>query len=315
MGRWKKCLSAIRWLADQGINPAYIVDSNSINMPNIMYSIPVVSPAKFYEEIIDDYIVISSDIYGAEIINDLETHSFSNYVLLSEVDNFGRTNEINRDEWIKKKLLSIPNGKKILDAGAGEQRYRKYCKHLNYTSQDFCEYDGKGAGGLQPGSWNTSKIDIVSDITSIPVEDDSFDVILCTEVLEHINNPGVAIEEFARILKKGGELIITAPFCSLSHMAPYYFYSGFSIYWYRDILCKYGFRIAEDQHNGNYFSYIAQELRRIGFIGKSYAQYDVNEKDVEAIEEVISILRRMDANDTMSYELLCYGYHIDAYMK
>ena len=73
----------------------------------------------------------------------------------------------------------MPKGARILDAGAGERRFQNYCSHLEYVSQDFGEYAGGGdVLGLQTGSWDNEGLDIVSDITSIPVGDASFDCIL-----------------------------------------------------------------------------------------------------------------------------------------
>lgn len=46
-------------------------------------------------------------------------------------------NEERRNEWIEKQLKSIPDGLRILDAGAGELRWKKFCSHLEYVSQDF----------------------------------------------------------------------------------------------------------------------------------------------------------------------------------
>ena len=118
---------------------------------------------------------------------------------------FGTNNKVNRDKWLEKTLSKISPGARILDAGAGELQYKKYCSHLNYVSQDFCRYEGKGNGkGLQAGEWNTSKVDILSDIISIPEKDASFDAILCVEVFEHLPDPIKAINEFARLLKSGG---------------------------------------------------------------------------------------------------------------
>ena len=68
-----------------------------------------------------------------------------------------------------------------------------------------------------------------------PVKNNEFDHILCIEVLEHLPNPTEAIYEFSRILNVGGTLILTAPFNSLTHYAPFYFYNGFSKYYYSKI--------------------------------------------------------------------------------
>ena len=81
----------------------------------------------------------------------------------------GVSNESSREHWLEETLRSIPDKNRILDAGAGTQRYRMFCKHLNYVSQDFGGYDGKGdAAGLQTGEFNYGSLDIISDIVSIP---------------------------------------------------------------------------------------------------------------------------------------------------
>lgn len=179
-------------------------------------------------------------------------------------------NELNRQSWLQKNLSEISPGSRILDAGAGELKNRKYCTHMKYVSQDFCQYKGRHRGaideGLQNGVWDTSHIDIISDITNIPEPDDSFDVILCSEVLEHIPEPTHALDEFSRLLKPNGILLLTAPFNSLVHMAPYHFCSGFSKFWYEHHLSIRNFTIKELIANGDYFSYIGQELFRLGSV-------------------------------------------------
>ncbi|GAH31597.1 unnamed protein product, partial [marine sediment metagenome] len=90
------------------------------------------------------------------------------------INNCGLNNKSVRDSWLEKTLSEIPAGFKILDAGAGELQYKKFCHHLNYVSQDFGQYDGLGNDiGLQTKTWDNRKVDIVSDITDVPVQDDS----------------------------------------------------------------------------------------------------------------------------------------------
>ena len=177
-------------------------------------------------------------------------------------------NDLNRQAWLKKTLAALPAGGRILDAGAGELRNRQYCGHLEYVSQDFCQYQGQRGGaikeGLQNDSWDVSQIDLVSYIVAIPSPDASFDAILCSEVLEHVPEPTHALDEFARLLKPGGKLILTAPFASLVHMAPYHYCSGFFRYWYEHHLELRSFGIAELVPNGDWFGYTEQEIRRFG---------------------------------------------------
>jgi SAM-dependent methyltransferase len=183
-------------------------------------------------------------------------------------------NEANRQVWLATTLSALPEGSRILDAGAGELRNRPLCDHLVYTSQDFCQYEGKGdATGLQTGSWDTSRIDLVCDITAIPMADASFDAILCSEVLEHIPEPTRALDEFARLLKPSGKLILTAPFASLVHFAPYHYCTGFSRYWYEHHLVKRRFQIQELVPNGDWFSFCQQELMRLGGMARRYGDW------------------------------------------
>src|SRR5712664_1290824 len=79
---------------------------------------------------------------------------------------FGTHNAETRETWVERKLSELPAGSRILDAGAGELQYKRFCGHLKYVSQDFGSYDGAGDGsGLQTGTWDTSRTDIVCDIT------------------------------------------------------------------------------------------------------------------------------------------------------
>jgi len=57
----------------------------------------------------------------------------------------------------------------------------------------------------------------VSDIASILLQENCFDVVLCIGVLEHVPDLFGALMEFARVLQDGGQLILTALFCSLTH--------------------------------------------------------------------------------------------------
>lgn len=219
----------------------------------------------------------------------------------------GTNNLTDRQLWVKNTLQSLPKGLMILDAGAGEQQYKKYCSHLYYTSQDFCEYEGRGnEKGLQTGIWDTTSIDIVCDITSIPQKDESFDVILCTEVFEHIPDPLLAILEFKRLLKPGGHLIITAPFNSLTHFAPFHFSTGFSKYFYEHHLVKLDFNIIEITANGNYSEYLAQELRRLLTYFNKTSLF--TKACIFYLLRFININKSINQND----QLGCFGYHVHA---
>ena len=223
----------------------------------------------------------------------------------------GAGNEATRNAWVEQALRKLPAGARLLDAGAGEQRYRPFCSHLKYVSQDFAGYDGKGDGaGLQTQVWDQSRLDIVCDITSIPEPDGSFDAVLCTEVFEHLPEPTAALREFARLLKPGGHLILTAPFCSLTHFAPFHFATGFNRYYYKRHLPATGFEILDVQENGNFFEFLAQELRRARGVAARYAGESFTAEELAAIHTVLGALQRFSGNDRGSKELLHFGFHV-----
>ena len=227
----------------------------------------------------------------------------------------GTSNETARVLWIEETLKKIPAGLTILDAGAGECQFKKFCSHLEYISQDFAQYHGEGEVGLQTGNWDNSKLDIVSDILSIPLPNHSMDVVMCTEVLEHIPDPAAAIKEFGRLVKPGGYLLITAPFASLTHFAPYHFASGLSRFFYEKYLPENGFDIIELDFNGNFFEYVAQENRRIKSIAAKYAGKKLNTFQKIIIHLNLLILQSLSKKDKGSSELLCFGIHVFARKK
>ena len=219
-------------------------------------------------------------------------------------------NEINRQSWLKKTLSALEPKARILDAGAGELKDKQDCNHLDYVSQDFCQYEGEKGGalneGLQCSEWDTNHIDLVSDITSIPSADASFDAIICSEVLEHVPEPTQALNEFSRLLKPGGKLIITAPFASIVHMAPYYYCSGFSSYWYKYHLESCGFNIEELSPNGDWFAYLHQEIIRLGSMERRYGNWSWI---FAYAYSLLGVLYFKIRGDKRAEDLACFGWH------
>ena len=225
---------------------------------------------------------------------------------------FGTQNANNRNLWLEKVLSEIPTGLTVLDAGAGNGNKEKFCKHLNYISQDIAEYAGnEEAEGLHTGEVDYSKLNIVSDIIDIPLDDESLDVILCVEVLEHVENPLLVFKEFSRLLKKNGKLILTAPFNSLTHYAPYHYSTGFSKFYYEKHLPSYGFEIIDITANGNYYEYLAQENRRLSEVSKKYSSSKFLDPFFYLSRfYLLNFLKRQSKKDSGSDSLLCFGYNL-----
>jgi SAM-dependent methyltransferase len=104
----------------------------------------------------------------------------------------------NRRLWSILEQAFLKGGNKILDFSPSRSLYRKLksISSINYTSTDF-------AGEFIA--------DLRFDITQIDSPDNSFDVIICYHILEHIPNDKKAMKELWRVLKKGGTCLIQTP--------------------------------------------------------------------------------------------------------
>lgn len=104
-------------------------------------------------------------------------------------------------------------------------------------------------------------IQIVSDAKAMGVADAAFDVVLCTEVLEHIPEPQRAIDEMFRVLKPGGTLLLTTRFLFPIHDAPHDYFR-FTKYGLRYLLRS--FEIQELQEETTSVGTLAVLLQRLG---------------------------------------------------
>lgn len=101
------------------------------------------------------------------------------------------------------------NGKNILDCPAGDGRtsYQLLQRGASVTSAD-----------LFPSFFKLldQTCDEVNLQKGLPYKDDFFDIVICQEGIEHMQDQLYVLQEFSRVLKKGGTLILTAP--SIDHL-------------------------------------------------------------------------------------------------
>jgi SAM-dependent methyltransferase len=104
--------------------------------------------------------------------------------------------------------------------------------------------------------------DTVGDAHAMPFADSSYECILCTEVLEHLHSPWLAIAEMQRVLKPGGELILTTRFVYPLHDTPhdYYRYTEYGL-----IHLFKGWEMVELVPETQTMSAIGALIQRIGF--------------------------------------------------
>ena len=157
----------------------------------------------------------------------------------------GLTKKLTRtklDEFIKK----YANRGKTLDIGCGGSPYKKYFP--NRVSIDIEKKES---------------VDIVADAHNLDMfEDETFDCIICTEVLEHLHTPQIAIDEMRRVLKNNGQLILTTRFLFPLHDTPNDYYR-FTKYGLKHLLKN--FEILELKEETNTIGALAVLYQRIGF--------------------------------------------------
>ena len=98
----------------------------------------------------------------------------------------------------------------LLDLGCGNCPYEPWYRSL-----------ADSVAAVDPAPNASGNIRGMAD--AVPVRDQSIDVVLCTEVLEHVSNIEGAVREIFRVLRPGGYALITVPFLYPTHESPYDF--------------------------------------------------------------------------------------------
>ena len=88
-----------------------------------------------------------------------------------------------------------------------------------------------------------------------------YDLILCTEVLEHVVDPVRALEILVQLTKPGGKIIFTCPHFSFTHFAPHHHATGFSKYFLRHHFDRLGCTIETLESNGGFFDVLDSQLK------------------------------------------------------
>lgn len=150
------------------------------------------------------------------------------------------------ETFVQQSVRKLQANSKVLDAGAGPLPYKHFFNHCKYEATDF----------IDPHKI----LDFTCSLDKIPKLANTYNAILCTEVLEHVENPQQVMNEFYRILKKSGKLFITVPQGWMLHQEPYNFFY-YTKYGLASLLKKSGFKKFTIRPMGGYFKLLADTLR------------------------------------------------------
>ncbi|MEO5891111.1 MAG: class I SAM-dependent methyltransferase [Ferruginibacter sp.] len=116
---------------------------------------------------------------------------------------------------------------KLLDVGCGIMPYRE----MIISQADIVSYTGLDFENSVDPQYALGKPDLFWAGDVIPMEDNSVETVLATELLEHCPDPEKVMKEMLRVLKPGGMLFLTVPFLWNLHVVPYdeYRYTPFSL--------------------------------------------------------------------------------------
>lgn len=137
---------------------------------------------------------------------------------------------------------------RLLEAGAGGS---PFSEQLRFLADEVVTLDVSDRYG---------DIDVVADVQDMPqVPSNSFDVVVCTQVLEHLPEPRRALKEMRRVLKDEGVLILSAPHLSMVHEAPndFFRYTGYGL---RSLANTSGFMVTSIEPTGGLVAFVAHPL-------------------------------------------------------
>lgn len=104
-------------------------------------------------------------------------------------------------------LEKVPYGAKVLDVGCGIGRLAKLMRDKRDAKVTGLDFSVKACEQLAREGFET----IVSKLPKIPQPDNTFDVVIATEVLEHLDHPEKTLKQMVLVLKTGGVIMCSVP--------------------------------------------------------------------------------------------------------
>ena len=109
--------------------------------------------------------------------------------------------------WLQEHAAAGDSGYRVLDVGCGPKPYYPFFaeRASEYIGVDVVENPAAELRG---------------SVEALPVDDASFDVVLCTQVLEHCDDPAQAVRELRRVTAPGGRVLASTHGTQVYHPSP-----------------------------------------------------------------------------------------------
>lgn len=123
---------------------------------------------------------------------------------------------------------------RVLDVGCGRQPYRPLFMAVEYIGMELDTPENRAH----------KQADVFYGGQVFPFDSESFDSLVCNQVLEHVFTPTEFVRELNRVLKPGGHLLLTVPFVWDEHEQPYD-YARYSSFGLLALITGAGFEVVE----------------------------------------------------------------------
>ena len=144
----------------------------------------------------------------------------------------------------------LSDDERVLDAGAGEGQYCAHFRKARYVGVDL---------GVGDATWDYGQLEAVCDLNFLPFCDGVFGAALNVVTLEHLQDPQLALTEIARVLRRGGKLLLVAPHEWEVHQSPHDYFR-YTRHGLELLLRRAGFGEIRIEPVGGYFRLLARRL-------------------------------------------------------
>ena len=157
------------------------------------------------------------------------------------------------DQFHLEHVPRLPNGCRIIDLGGHKTKKRGDFDIRNYDQEVVCVNltSEKGA-------------DVVANVAELPFADDSFEVAICSELLEHVADPRRVLAEVHRVLEADGQLLVCVPFLYHVHADPHD-YGRYTEHYWKQVLNEVGFTEVSIYQQGRFWSVLVDMVREAAY--------------------------------------------------